>query len=89
MNDFFLFKEAANISPREETEFKYHKIWIDKKKIIFLTDSLGVKKTFSSILQLVGKTCEINFEQQTKTQIFCFQELWWYVVLFIWGGEYI
>ena len=88
---FFLKKEAANISPREEwhnlniTKYEFMK----KSVEIFLTYSFGAKKIFSSALQLAGETCEINFEQRTKTQIFYFQELWRYVVLFLLGGEYI
>ena len=47
----------------------------------------GGEKIFLPVLPLTGETCEMNFEQQTKTQIFYFQELWWYVVLFLWGGN--
>ena len=39
---------------------------------IFLTYSFGGEKIFLSVLQLAGENCEINFEQQTKTQIFYF-----------------
>ena len=81
----FFFCSSKHFSKREEAELKYHKIWIYKKSV----ESFGAKKIFSSVLQLAGETCEINFEQQTKIQIFYFQELWWYVVLFLWGGEYI
>ena len=84
---FFLKKQAANISQREERQnlniTKYE--FIKKSVEIFLTYSFGTKKKFSSALQLAGETCEINFEQQTKTQIFYFQELWRYVVLFLRG----
>ena len=83
---FFLKKEAANISPWEERQnLNITKYELIKKSVeIFWTYSLGVKNILVSIA--VGRR---NFEQQTKTQIFYFQELWRYVVLFLLGEEYI
>ena len=90
VSDYFLFKERSSkhFSKKGETEFKYHKIWIKKKISWNILNLLfwGEKK-FLPVLQLAGETSKINFEQQTKTQIFYFQELWWYVELLLWGGN--
>ena len=60
---FFLKKEAANISPREERQnlniTKYE--FIKKSVKIFLTYSFGAKKIFSSvILLLVWECCNVR-----------------------------